>query len=238
MAWYEGAPGWTPVSALPFIPQASKRTPPPPPSQPQSGGPSETEGRVDQDRPRKNKSTKLFACVCVVTQTCMAVLALLFVLFPNEAFEEMPFWSQTAVWIAIPTSCIGILGIAGLFWQLHYDAWRGLPIRYRTSSPNASAWLLFLPVFNLFWVFRAHLALSKQYGAWADSLALTNPSTKRGAAIMVGVITVLQLFTPSYLWVWIFSIAWCGIIAGYYDGLFKQAATAWASEPENTQTQS
>jgi hypothetical protein len=75
--------------------------------------------------------------------------------------------------ILIPTSIGEILTCI-----LHYKCWKAIQNEQSTVTPGKAIGLLFIPIYNFYWVFKAYLGFSKQANAYARQLMLVNPEIK------------------------------------------------------------
>jgi hypothetical protein len=61
------------------------------------------------------------------------------------------------------------LGVAYTAWAiLHYACWKTLPERYRGTTPGMATGLLFVPLFNFYWVFVSLGRLASGFEAWGN----------------------------------------------------------------------
>ena len=61
------------------------------------------------------------------------------------------------------------LGVAYTSWAiLHHACWKALPEQYRTTTPGMATGLLFVPVFNFYWVFVSLGRLASGFEAWGN----------------------------------------------------------------------
>ena len=112
------------------------------------------------------------------------------------AFEAGPRISRSEE-KAIVTCLIAavLLTIPGvvLYFVWLYQAWRAVPPQYRSTTPGKAVGLLFIPIFNIYWVFRAVPGLSKSI---ERALEATNPSKARGPGYGSAVFTCIISIIP------------------------------------------
>ncbi|MBI4851497.1 MAG: DUF4328 domain-containing protein [Acidobacteria bacterium] len=87
--------------------------------------------------------------------------------------------------MAIPT------GILFLIWL--YKTWEAVPERYRSTSPGKALGFLFIPFFNMYWIFRAFPGLSKSIEKAHRAI---NPSSAGSGGFVVGMIACVINFIP------------------------------------------
>ena len=81
------------------------------------------------------------------------------------SFPGVP-WSSPWAWLLLH---IMELGVAYVLWgALHYACWKALPAAYRSTTPGMAAGLLFVPVFNFYWVFVSCVRLAEGFMAFGD----------------------------------------------------------------------
>ena len=73
---------------------------------------------------------------------------------------------QWLVWLVF---LILMLAMAYTAWGLlHYACWKALPERHRRTTPGMAAGLLFVPLFNFYWVFVSLHRLASGFEAWGE----------------------------------------------------------------------
>ena len=88
------------------------------------------------------------------------------------------------LFMLVPMLLFGILATVFMCVWL-YQAWDSVPAPYRSTTPGRAVGLLFVPVFNLYWVFRAIPGLSSAIQRAQHGLGLTRAG---GAGFVPGVI--------------------------------------------------
>jgi len=113
---------------------------------------------------------------------------------------------------------------------LHYQCWHALPIEYRATSPGKAVGYLFIPVFNLYWVFVSWVKLADGFEVWQRESKATMRYTMRGLGITQAVLFCLSfLLLPLYLQYPFISIA-IGIASLTAFGLFYFNVVAAANQ--------
>ena len=87
--------------------------------------------------------------------------------------------------LAIPT------GIMSLIWL--YKSWDAVPQQFRNSSPGQAIGFLFIPFFNLYWMFRAIPGLSR---AIQSARRAINPAYTGGSGFVAGLLGCIMCFIP------------------------------------------
>jgi len=125
----------------------------------------------------------------------------------NAAFEGGAaggaFAALMAAGIALVIGCIGVMILVKiLFLWLTYDAAKVASPEHRSMDP-ALVWLLLIPLFNLFWNFRALPAVSDSLAATLKDKGQDGDDAGRSVAI-----------TYSWLLVVIFAMDMVGRVSG------------------------
>lgn len=82
-------------------------------------------------------------------------------------------------------------GIMTLIWL--YKTWDAVPQQFRNTSPGQAIGFLFIPFFNLYWMFRAIPGLSKAIQATRRAI---NPAYSGGSGFVAGLIGCIMCFIP------------------------------------------
>jgi hypothetical protein len=106
-------------------------------------------------------------------------------------------------WLAAPVGLIA----AVIFLAWLYQAWSAVPPRHRDLRPALAVGLLLVPLFNVYWMFRAipglSSALRRALGE-RDVVRLSNTTYRLGVATCVlAFVPVLTLTSPFFLLVWV-----------------------------------
>ena len=80
---------------------------------------------------------------------------------------------------------IGVAGVlvtyaAVVFSVLIYKMWAALPIAWARTTPGRAVGLLFVPIYNLFWVFQVFRGFATDYNVFAERHALPGPRLSTG----------------------------------------------------------
>jgi len=131
---------------------------------------------------------------------------------------ELSEWGGWMFAFAAMLWCVRL--IFGLIW-LH-SAWSSIPYEYRSISPGQAVGMMFIPIYNLYWVFKANVGLTSALDyALAGSGSMRQAS--KGAAIFACIMQVIpyaNLFLAPFTWVFhMFSVdaarkELCDLLAG------------------------
>lgn len=70
--------------------------------------------------------------------------------------------------------------------MLHYRCWKAIPADVARTSPGAAVGLLFVPFFNIYWVFVSYAGLAEDCAK-----ALDTKTSARGLGITFGILTIV-----------------------------------------------
>ncbi len=106
--------------------------------------------------------------------------------YVNSGDEEVMVVSAIfSFLLAIPN------GIMTLIWL--YKTWDAVPQQFRNTSPGQAIGFLFIPFFNLYWMFRAIPGLSK---AIQTARRAINPAYTGGSGFVAGLLGCIMCFIP------------------------------------------
>ncbi|KAF0249522.1 MAG: hypothetical protein FD167_1080, partial [bacterium] len=80
-----------------------------------------------------------------------------------------------------------------LFFIWLYKTWEAVPQQHQSTSPGKALGFLFVPFFNLYWIFRAFPGLSKSI---QNANQAVNPSHGGSVAVVVGIIACVMSLIP------------------------------------------
>lgn len=80
-----------------------------------------------------------------------------------------------------------------LFFIWLYKTWEAVPQQHQSTTPGKAVGLLFVPFFNIYWMFRAFPGLSKSI---ENAHKAVNPANAGGASYAVGLIACIMSFIP------------------------------------------
>lgn len=83
--------------------------------------------------------------------------------------------SDFAVWLGLASVFPGSIGLLSLL-ILVFKKWRKIQGPHSRMTPGKAVGLLFVPIFNVYWIFQVFWGFSKDYNAWATQ---TNSSARR-----------------------------------------------------------
>lgn len=151
-----------------------------------------------------------FACV-----TLMAMFVVAGLVF-NEQGQGEP-WSGDYGSYELRDWAGWLFGFAAMLWCLRlifgliwlHSAWSSIPYEYRAISPGQAVGMMFVPFYNLYWVFKANVGLASSLDfALAGSGSMRQAS--KGAAIFACILQVIpyvNIFLAPFTWVFhMFSI--------------------------------
>ena len=94
-----------------------------------------------------------------------------------------------------------LLGMAGLlliyggvvFWVLVYRMWAAIQDGHARTSPGPAVGLLFVPVYNVYWVFQVFPGFAKDFNAFASRHSLNAPRLSTGVFVAYAVLVVAAI---------------------------------------------
>lgn len=110
--------------------------------------------------------------------------------------EAGPSWNgdEEAVIVSSGALCTGLGLISAILYLVWlYKAWSAVPPQYRSTSPGAAVGLMFVPLFNLYWMFRATIGLSRSI---ERALAAQTPGRLQGAGSGVAIAACVTCLIP------------------------------------------
>ena len=119
--------------------------------------------------------------------------------------HELRDWGSMMFGLAFLFWCVA--PVLGLIWL--YTAWSSIPYEYRTISPGQAVGMMFVPIYNYYWIFKANVGLTSALDyALAGSGSMRQSS--RGAAILGSIMQVIpyvNLFIAPFTWIFhMFSV--------------------------------
>jgi hypothetical protein len=147
--------------------------------------------------------------------------ALLLIPFEYSLLQGM--WEMS--WFVLDLTALAFAYIA---WGiLHYQCWKALPERYRTTTPGLAVGLLFIPFFNFYWAFITFVRLADGFNSWRDNLPELPVRDVRGLAIAKAVLFV-SFWTLAFIpgLGSILCLVDLAVFALYYQGIVFNANLA------------
>ena len=86
----------------------------------------------------------------------------------------------------LPLGVISV--IIGLI--LHYRYWEALPSQYRATTPGRAVGLMFVPFYNLYWVFVSYHGLARGYREYSRSVGDQRIVDVTGLGLVIGIILI------------------------------------------------
>ncbi len=77
--------------------------------------------------------------------------------------------------------------------RIVYKLWKAIQGGRTRTSPEVAVALLFIPFFNLYWVFQAYWGLAKDFNAYVQERNLPVPNLSEGLALAVCVLILLSM---------------------------------------------
>lgn len=240
LVWKEGLTDWVRAKQVkgifkdppPLPQQASKGPPPLPQARPQppplpAGRDAPSTAHQDipphANQPKAAKPPSALAPVtCLIAGNALAALCLVATAKGSAEATVLLALLTIAVWV-------GCLAVEAIF--IH-RAWSFLPDPYRTISPGKAVGLMFIPFFNLFWVFYAVHELTKQMNAYLKDRGikvLIAESTSLGACLLFIASFVLGLagiLVPGMAKFSGFASAGASLFIGWWYMEFAKAAVS------------
>lgn len=95
---------------------------------------------------------------------------------------------------------VGLLYTGGLALVFYYKMWESIQDGYARTSPGKAVGFMFIPFFNLYWIFQAIWGFSKDYNAYVDRYAINTRKLPEGLFLAFSVL-------PLTAWIPFFGIA-------------------------------
>lgn len=169
LVWNETMEDWLPVSTcLPGNTNTARKPPPPPVSQ-------SPDHAVSPTSPSSDNMPQVPSCPVSLKPVSWTWLSNIFLIGLASTTFGLFLVMAHVGWnrgTAFLTSCMLISGISLLlvFAWYHlvtlYRCWMVLPEACRRTSPAAALAFLFIPVFNVYWLFQAYWGFSRDYNRW------------------------------------------------------------------------
>ncbi len=121
----------------------------------------------------------------LLTTISMLFLAWVYMEDRGSDREVVPYLMLVA---AIPATLSGLLII-----RVVYKLWKAIQGGHPRTSPELAVGLLFVPFFNLYWVFQAYWGLARDYNAYVRQHRLKVPTLSEGLALSVCVLMLLSM---------------------------------------------
>ena len=167
--------------------------------------PEDSDLRMDEEKPRPGSAL-------AISWTLTSLLVIAVFLFGSWLKIEAGYHvSRRGIELIRSVFTFGLLLLiptAILYLAWLYQTWRAVPAEHRSISPGMAVGLLFVPIFNLYWMFRAGPGLSMSI---QRALRSQNPKDESGAGFAWAVAACLLTLIPyinALSWplfvVWIF----------------------------------
>ncbi|MGD2125640.1 MAG: hypothetical protein PVG99_06135 [Desulfobacteraceae bacterium] len=79
---------------------------------------------------------------------------------------------------------------------LVYKMWAAIQDGHTRTSPGKAVGFLFIPYFNLYWVFRAFWGFAKDYNAFVSRYSIDVPKSPTGLFLAYCILTILLILVP------------------------------------------
>ncbi|MBN1808170.1 MAG: DUF4328 domain-containing protein [Planctomycetes bacterium] len=130
--------------------------------------------------------------------------------------------NDEAVVVGLATMAWMMAGIAALIVYLiwMYKTWDAVPEQYRGgTSPGKAIGFLFIPFYNLYWIFRAVAGLSKSI---QRALLAQNPQSTDGAGFGIGLAACIMSVIPYVnMLAFILLVIWVFMVNGAKNRMLK-----------------
>jgi hypothetical protein len=177
--WWEGLSDWVPAG------QVEGLFPGPPPARRPTGG----GGAADIPRRPKRASFGLVLTLWIVS---FGVYILGFVVLIAAAVEDEEAVLVIGVLVVL-AAVVGFIVGAVIALIYLYRAWLIVQGSTARTTPGKAVGFLFIPLFNLYWVFQAYHGWAQDYNAFRDRRGLTGaPQMPEGLFLAVSILTVLS----------------------------------------------
>jgi hypothetical protein len=83
---------------------------------------------------------------------------------------------------------------------LHYNCWQAVPTKYRRTTPGKAVGYLFIPFYNLYWLFISFPGLAKGFSDFARENSDAQIGDQSGLGIAFAIVTLFSLglsFVPG-----------------------------------------
>jgi len=133
-----------------------------------------------------------------------------------------------AMAIAFGISFLFVIATAILYLTWLYQSWNSVPDEFRSASPGQAVGFLFIPFFNLYWVFRAVPGLSASIRRTQEALDPHRPS---GASYGWGIAAAILALIPyiSILSYFLFLV-WVVLVNGERNRMLETLERALPEE--------
>ena len=130
-----------------------------------------------------------------------------------------------------PIAFVILIPYLGVMMSLVYKAWAAIQDGYARTSPGKAVGFLFIPLFNIYWLFQVTWGFAKDYNRFRERHSINGPKLPEsvffGFAILVLVTPWIPAPTPLplILLFWFFSViaSTCNAINAIPVGLSFQA---------------
>lgn len=162
LVWYPGAKGWRPARQVRGLEDIFDYVPPPPP------GNSAWNNLAFLPSPRTLRSIYWWLFWLTICGLFFLALMIMFViLWENLRIHDVfgvrrnPVYEALAIFSGTTAALFGFAS-AIVFAVLLYQMWKVVQDGYASVSPGSAVGLLFVPIFNLFWLFIAIRGLAHE----------------------------------------------------------------------------
>ena len=95
---------------------------------------------------------------------------------------------------------------------LYYKMWKVLPPDAARTTPGKAVGFMFIPIFNLYWMFQALWGWSKDFNRYVEQREMASPRVSEGVALAVCVLSVIGTLVG---WIGMAAgVQWLGMIFG------------------------
>lgn len=108
------------------------------------------------------------------------------------------FGNQSIAMVAAGFSCFGMLfGIVSVVFAaiLVFKIWESIQGKHARTTPGIACGFMFIPLFNLYWVFVAIAGWAKDFNAYIKAKNIETPSMAEGIALATSIAFVCQILS-------------------------------------------
>jgi hypothetical protein len=148
------------------------------------------------------------------------IVSLLVVL---EAGSSISNSEMEMIMISVGVAMLFVIPSAIIYLIWLYQAWDSVPEQFRSAAPGQAVGFLFIPFFNLYWVFRAVPGLSASIGR---AMQAHDPRNVGAPGFGMGVTAcVLALIPYVNILTWPFFLTWLCLTNGARNRMLLAAGT-------------
>lgn len=86
-----------------------------------------------------------------------------------------------------------LLYLVVVLWVLMYKAWAAIQDGYARTTPGKAVGFMFIPFFNIYWIFQALHGFAKDYNTYLDRHGVSAPKLTEGLFLAICILTLVSL---------------------------------------------